>query len=374
MTVTEPERKALRPIAVVGLTAEIEQRWWQSVARGHLSDFFPPALLERLYAGEVLVLDISEQPPVPGQDYFGIQAMLVAPALMRTGHLCLLGAEVRGRTTFSPEEIDLARAAVRLVALILEREQLERERAEAQAHELAAVEAKTRMDEFVGIASHEMRTPLTSITANVQLAERDLKALAAADDGASDGAAHAKLERTHMIMERTKRQLTRLDRLVGDLIDISRIESGKLEPATRTRQSARHRARGGAGAAGGVAGADHHTGPAPSRQHTYLCRRRPHWTGYHQLPDQRPQVLGGDDSGDRACARAGDSARVEVRDAGPGLSTEQQARLFERFYRVPGIDQQSGSGVGLGLGLSICKTIVERHGGALGVQSAPGCG
>ncbi|MGH2487605.1 MAG: sensor histidine kinase, partial [Ktedonobacterales bacterium] len=70
----------------------------------------------------------------------------------------------------------------------------------------------------------------------------------------------------------------------------------------------------------------------------------------------------------------GDNARIEVRDAGPGLSTEQQARLFERFYRVPGVELQSGSGVGLGLGLYICKTIVERHGGVLGVESAPGRG
>ena len=70
----------------------------------------------------------------------------------------------------------------------------------------------------------------------------------------------------------------------------------------------------------------------------------------------------------------GDAARVEVRDQGPGLSTKQQAHLFERFYRAPGIEQQSGSGVGLGLGLNICKNIVERHGGSVGVTSAPGKG
>jgi signal transduction histidine kinase len=66
--------------------------------------------------------------------------------------------------------------------------------------------------------------------------------------------------------------------------------------------------------------------------------------------------------------------RVAVRDHGPGLSAEQQAHLFERFYRVPGIEQQSGSGTGLGLGLYICRTIVERHGGTIGVKSAPRAG
>ena len=72
--------------------------------------------------------------------------------------------------------------------------------------------------------------------------------------------------------------------------------------------------------------------------------------------------------------RAGETARVEIGDHGPGLSAEQQAHLFERFFRVPGIEQQSGSGVGLGLGLYICKTIVERHGGAMGVESDIGKG
>jgi signal transduction histidine kinase len=65
---------------------------------------------------------------------------------------------------------------------------------------------------------------------------------------------------------------------------------------------------------------------------------------------------------------------VETRDQGPGLTKEQQSRLFERFYRAPGIEERNGPGVGLGLGLYICKTIVERHGGQIGVESEPGVG
>jgi signal transduction histidine kinase len=64
-------------------------------------------------------------------------------------------------------------------------------------------------------------------------------------------------------------------------------------------------------------------------------------------------------------------ARVEVTDKGPGLSTEQQTRIWERFYRVPEIRVQSGSGVGLGLGLHICRMLIEQHGGHVGVESTP---
>jgi signal transduction histidine kinase len=66
--------------------------------------------------------------------------------------------------------------------------------------------------------------------------------------------------------------------------------------------------------------------------------------------------------------------RVSVQDQGPGLNTEQQQRVWERFYRAPGIHVQSGSGVSLGLGLYICRTLVELQGGQVGLHSIPGEG
>jgi signal transduction histidine kinase len=66
--------------------------------------------------------------------------------------------------------------------------------------------------------------------------------------------------------------------------------------------------------------------------------------------------------------------RTAVRDYGPGLSKEQQQRIWERFYRVPDVHVRSGSGVGLGLGLHISRTIIERQGGTVGVESEQGKG
>ena len=71
-------------------------------------------------------------------------------------------------------------------------------------------------------------------------------------------------------------------------------------------------------------------------------------------------------------ARQGQHGVLQVRDHGPGLSGEDQARIFDRFYRVDtSRARQSG---GLGLGLSITKAIAEAHGGQVEVQSAPGAG
>jgi signal transduction histidine kinase len=64
------------------------------------------------------------------------------------------------------------------------------------------------------------------------------------------------------------------------------------------------------------------------------------------------------------------TARIEVRDAGPGLSADEQARIFDRFVRGSASEGTSG----LGLGLYLCRAIVEQHGGTIGVDSAPGAG
>jgi PAS domain S-box-containing protein len=69
----------------------------------------------------------------------------------------------------------------------------------------------------------------------------------------------------------------------------------------------------------------------------------------------------------------GGQTRVAVRDAGPGISQAEQRRIWEQFHRVPGIETQDGSS-GLGLGLYISRSIIEGHGGQIGVESMAGNG
>lgn len=72
--------------------------------------------------------------------------------------------------------------------------------------------------------------------------------------------------------------------------------------------------------------------------------------------------------------QAGDSCKLSVQDHGVGIPAEEVSHIFERFYRVPGSAKPAESSAGIGLGLYIAKTIVERHGGHIEVQSHPGCG
>jgi two-component system sensor histidine kinase VicK len=72
------------------------------------------------------------------------------------------------------------------------------------------------------------------------------------------------------------------------------------------------------------------------------------------------------------CLRQGTDVQVAVKDKGMGIRPEDQARLFDRFYRVEG--QETQSIAGFGIGLYLCKKIIDRHGGKIGVQSMVGKG
>jgi signal transduction histidine kinase len=82
----------------------------------------------------------------------------------------------------------------------------------------------------------------------------------------------------------------------------------------------------------------------------------------------------GDPYTDVADAEAPLRACVLVQDAGPGIPENEQERIWERFHRVRGVQAQTTKSASLGLGLYISRQIIEHHGGAIGVKSAPGAG
>ncbi len=251
----------------------------------------------------------------------------------------------------------------------------ERKKAEAkeQVQRAALHETNQRMEEFLGAASHELRTPLTTIKANIQLALRRLKSFS--EKTSLDLAEMKdKVYAAQDMLTRAERQVGVLNRLVGDMIDISRIQSGKLQV---------------------------HLQPEPCN----LCKivqeivqeQRKAVPGRSILleipaleeipvmadPDRIGQVL--TNYIGNACKYSQatvtvyltveeQSVRVSVQDEGPGLSLEEQKYIWECFYQAPDIKVVSGSGVGLGLGLYISQTIIERHSGRVGVQSFPGKG
>lgn len=212
--------------------------------------------------------------------------------------------------------------------------------------------------EFVANASHELQTPLTAIRG---FAETLL-------DGALD-----EPESSRRFVEIIQRESVRLSELVDELLDLSKIESGRL-PVTKTAFSLAELA-----------------GDVISRLEIRLSSKS--LTLTRQFPPELPSAyadraqiarvflnlldnavkytpvgghitMGAQDEGTHLAAF--------VSDNGIGIPEEDQDRIFERFYRVD--KARSRESGGTGLGLSIVKHLVERNGGSVSVESRPGAG
>ena len=386
ISVIEGDPPVTRPVIIVGLPPDQERRWWAEQTEPRpLGVGLQPEDRERLLSGRPLTLDIT-QPPYEVPNNYGSTAILAAPMISQGRMVGLLALDFlepnRGVHVFTPEEVQIAEAVARLGALVLEHDRLLSEREAARAQALALAEANRRMDEFLGIAGHELRTPLTTVKANLQLAERRArrvfqveaqKAQQASGGKQMIGKGRDPAEQLLRLLEQATLSVERQERLVQDLLDISRISSDRLEYRME-RHDLVALTRGAV---------EEQRLSAPGRRIEVEADDRP--LVVTADTDRIGQVLtnyltnalkysAADKPVVVTVRREDGSARVEVRDQGPGLSAEQQRRLFERFYRVAGVDVVSGSGVGLGLGLHISKTIIEQHGGSVGVRSAPGEG
>jgi signal transduction histidine kinase len=360
------------PIAIVGLSPEHEHQWWAKWDEPFcLSQRLPSDFVAALHAGEPVLID-GTQSLLHSWHYFAPERMSILVP-MRVGETLVGVLRVdcgNGPDNFNcPNKQALAQAVARLGALVLERERLLRERAEAQASALAFREANAQMDTFLGMAGHELKTPLTSIKLSLQLAERRFQQMARREPDVAQ-----KLAPFFEQSMRTESHVERLERLVNDLLDVSRIRAGKLELRLESvdlaaivreaieeqRQAAPARslmAHLPTGLSIPVTADGDRIGQVVTNYLTNALK--------YSLED-RPVEIG--------IISEDHHARVWVRDDGPGLPAEELDSIWERFHRVKGIEVQSGSGIGLGLGLHICRTIIERHQGQVGVESEQGLG
>jgi len=243
-----------------------------------------------------------------------------------------------------------------------------------------------RIDEFLSIASHELRTPLTGVKGNVQLAQRNLCKLlsrvALVNGGLEPispflGDLALALGHLQDVLGRADGAVVRLTRLVNDLLDVSRIQQGRLElwpqpcdlAAIVQQCVEEHRQCW-------PARAITLDGPASLPVEADAVRVAQVVTNYltnalkYSPADQAVHAtLGIDD--------AATAVVVRVRDGGPGLTPGQQDGLWDRFRRVHDATAETAArdaGGGLGLGLYISRMLIECHGGRVGVESSPGAG
>ncbi|HUJ13832.1 MAG TPA: ATP-binding protein [Thermoanaerobaculia bacterium] len=254
----------------------------------------------------------------------------------------------------SDDKLPLAEVLAERAALAIENAKLYTEQVEARRK----VEDLSRLkDEFLSIASHELRTPVTSIKGYTQLAKTLIR--------------ERDLETSEEYLDIALDQIDRMSRLILELLDVSRIETGRLEIrresidwSTFVRELVQR----------------HHTAVSDRRFHLNIPDIHPAVTGDR---DRLEQVLG--NLLENAVKYSPDGSEifvnVEVRDGnvitsvcdrGIGIPPDEISQVFERFHR--GRQVSSTNYGGLGLGLYITRQIVERHGGTIWVESKEGSG
>ena len=259
-------------------------------------------------------------------------------------------ARADGRPPWSAEDARLVDAAADQIALAVERARLREEALEA--------EVLRRTDEtrraLLASVSHDLRTPLASIKAS---AESLLQEEVAWTPGDRQGFTLA-----------IREEADRLNRLVENLLDVSRIEAGALRPerewypldalvddvAGRLKgATARHRL---------VVDVPETLPPVPldyvlvGQALANLIENAVKYTP----PGSTIRIT---------AAQEGDAVVLAVLDDGPGIPPAAQPRVFDKFYRVSGGDTAPTQGTGLGL--AVVRGVAEAHGGSAGVSSPP---
>ena len=221
----------------------------------------------------------------------------------------------------------------------------------------AELEADRLKDEFFALVSHELRTPLTSIIGYLELVLEESEHLTP-DIGRFLG-----------VVERNSR---RLHRLVGDLLFVAQVEAGRLSLDRTTVPLARI-----------VTDAIEAARPRAEEIGVSLGLRADAVGDCEGDADRLGQMLdnlvsnaikftpaGG--SVDVYLTGRGDHALIEVRDSGVGIPADEQASLFQRFFRSSTATAHAIPGVGLGL--TISRAIIEAHGGSVAFESEEGRG
>jgi signal transduction histidine kinase len=322
-------------------------------------EVFPPgnsdpiggSLLERMLDGKIVVRrDLTER-EYPADEQLlelGLRSELVTPLLLGARMIGMLSLSRDREDAFSADEVELVSLLGRLVATAVQNiraYEAERRRVE----ELARL-SQLRAD-FVSLVSHELRSPMAAVIGAARTLQDRWRMLSAAQ--------------RESFLALIGDETTRLAELVADVLDTSRIEAGTfsyrfeevdlgrvVDEAVETAVLAQQEVT--------VVASVHGALPTIRGDHARLR-----------------QVLGNlienavkysPEAGEvRLAAAAGNGAvRISVRDNGPGIPRDQQARIFEKFGRA---DVEGGSKPGSGLGLFIARSIAEAHGGSLDVSS-----
>ncbi len=315
-------------------------------------------LVERILAMEApyMIEDLSAQPAALRTllQSEGIHSLAAVTLVLDEQAMGLLCAGRRSSAVFSQDDLTFLSALAQEAALAIRNARLyERER--QQVEELRALEALQAS--FVSAVSHELRTPLTCIKTSVEMLEDE------------EGKAVPAVRRE--LLETITHHTGRLEALVQDLLDATRLEAGQLALSVQPTDFRLLIER-----------TVNAFAPLVEKKRQVIELELPDTVGVVQLDRHRiEQILTNLISNAHrftpkrghirlSLTEAEEYLELAISDDGPGIPLEDQGRIFEKFYVVA--DGRHLAGVGLGL--YITRELVELHGGRIWVESIPGKG
>ena len=210
-------------------------------------------------------------------------------------------------------------------------------------------------DDFISVASHELKTPMTSLKASIQILDKLIKT-------------NNNPEKVSVFIERANTSLTKMQHLIESLLNVSKITAGQLalnkthfKIGEMVDDSCDHIRLAGDHELILSGDTDLEIFADRSKIEQVIVNLVNNAVKY--APESKKIII--------AINRQNRSAKISVQDFGEGISHEKIPHLFERYYRVDSTGLQYS---GLGLGLYISAEIVERHGGKIGVISEAGIG
>jgi len=363
---------------VVGSGFTSEQEHYRRKMRGCFlpSEIVDETVLARLAANQEVVIPADRLHLPPGlREDFGTENLLLIPMFFEkqlAGGLVI--AKAGFDSVYTPEEIELVKAVATETVLILECCRCLHKQDETRVRELVRQEMDRLVNEFLNIASHELKTSLTVIKGNIQLAQRRLATLRR-QIIEQHGQVSEKLEQAQQPLEAAVQSARLQERMIKDLIDDARIQSNTLELHMQRwdliallREAVAYQQRS-----------------APERTIVLDIVPTEKVVPIVADADRITQVINGYLANALSYSPADQPvtvrltvedavARVSVHDEGPGIPLEEQGRIWDRFYYAKRFADQHELDVSLGLGLYFCQALIERHHGSVGVQSDPGHG
>lgn len=375
----DEKTQTLKPLAHAGPARVSSARWWASLQSALFTEPSGQPTVARLAqdsAQDSIVVELPARRTARTERARTEHVVSVMPIGISKEIRAIFAVEPRTSPTFYPAEtLPVLHAMASVAAATLQAQVYRRAQTPQtpQTTQTASTlnEALEEMDGALTLVSHELKSPLTTIMACLQLARPKVERLAQA---AQTSPGSRKTAATIQdLLSLAARYANIENRVATDLVDASRIRSAQITLLPRPcdlGQIVREAVAGQRVVSPtriihlDVPDRSIPVSVDPDRVAQVVTNFLVNALKYsHKVQPVEVRV--------RAHKNR---AQVSVRDYGPGLEKSELKRVWERFYRVSGIPTHSATGSGLGLGLYISREIIRGHGGTVGVTSVPSHG